>query len=288
MFFALTNQAAAQQTKSPKTRPPNKNMETQKQTNHERLIDDYFQTLNEPNEKRRFEMIQKIWATDAVFVSPVGKAAGHQAINEQIQGFQRQSPGARVRRIGAIETLHDDYLRFDFEAVAPDGKAFVGGVDFAAVKNGKLQTVAGFFDAAPKRPTNQTAAENINLVKGIYKAFNTGDYQAVLGYFAPTIEWISAESSPLADASPYRGLESVRNGVFARIAATSPELKIRADEIFAVEEKVVALGYYYDFPQKSGAPVEAQVAHVWTILGGRIVKFQQYTDTRKLAESNAK
>lgn len=54
------------------------------------------------------------------------------------------------------------------------------------------------------------------------------------------------------------------------------------------EEKVVALGYYYDFPQKSGAPVEAQVAHVWTISSNRIVKFQQYTDTRKLAEFTAK
>lgn len=76
----------------------------------------------------------------------------------------------------------------------------------------------------------------------------------------------------------------MQNGVFARIAAASPKLRIRADEIFAVEEKVVALGYYRDFPQKSDVPVQAQVAHVWTISNNQIVKFQQYTDTRKLAE----
>ena len=188
LIFGFANQATAQRTKPQKTDLQNKVMQTQKQTVHQRLIDDYFTTLNEPDEKRRYELIQKIWAADGTFVSPIGKAVGHREINRQIRGFQRQSPGARVRRASDIETLHADYLRFDFKAVAPDGKAFIGGVDFATVKNGKLQTVADFFDATPEQKTNQAGAENIKLVNRIYEAFNRGDYQTVLEFFAPTIE----------------------------------------------------------------------------------------------------
>jgi ketosteroid isomerase-like protein len=280
---------------------PNKTMQStnDKQPNQSReaanfdeLIDCYFDSLNETDFERRRQIIKQAWAKDPTFVSPVGKAESHNAIEAQIEGFQKQFPKAEVRRTSEIEVLENDYIRFAFEAADADGKVFIRGVDFAVVRNGKLQSVVGFFDLAPTRTNQERKAEslrnvmskeNINVVNQIYNAFNKGDFTAVLEFFDSSIEWIAADSSPLADQSPYRGLNVVRDKVLAQIAVRSPELKIRVEEIFAVEDKVVMLGYYHNFPQTLGATFQVQVAHVWTISKGKAVKFQQYMDTYKLA-----
>ena len=86
--------------------------------------------------------------------------------------------------------------------------------------------------------------ENIGVTNSIYKAFNQGDFPAVLELLDPRIEWVAADNSPLADRSPYRGLNEVREGVFERIAAGFPGLTIRVDELFEEGDKVVMLGVY--------------------------------------------
>jgi uncharacterized protein len=127
--------------------------------------------------------------------------------------------------------------------------------------------------------------ENINLINHLYEAFNHGNFPAVLDLFDPAIEWIAADNSPLADRSPYYGLDEVREGVFMRIAAGFPGLTIRVDELIDAGEKIVVLGVYHGVRKLTGKQIQVQVAHIWTIAAGRVVKFQQYTDTYQLAES---
>jgi uncharacterized protein len=127
--------------------------------------------------------------------------------------------------------------------------------------------------------------ENIKIVDKIYEAFNHGNYAAVLDFFGTRFEWFAADHSPLADQSPYRGLDAVREGVFDRIAAGFEYLRIKPDEIFGAGDKVVMLGYYDGLFKANGNRFEAQVAHVWTLAGGKAVKFQQYVDTLQIAES---
>src|SRR4051794_19085923 len=107
--------------------------------------------------------------------------------------------------------------------------------------------------------------ESINLVKKIYDAFNSRKYSTVLEYFSHDFEWVAAETSPLADRSPYHGTNEVRDWVFGRIAAGFEKLEVRVDEIFGVSDKVVALGYYESIYQGSTAGEPTQVAHLWTI-----------------------
>jgi ketosteroid isomerase-like protein len=77
----------------------------------------------------------------------------------------------------------------------------------------------------------------------------------------------------------------VRDGVFARIAAGLPGLTIKVNELFeAGENKVVMLGYYDGVFKTIGKPIHAQVAHVWTLAGGKVIRFQQYADTYQLTE----
>jgi uncharacterized protein len=127
--------------------------------------------------------------------------------------------------------------------------------------------------------------ENIGVINRIYEAFGQRDFAAVLDLFGPTIEWIAALNSPLADRSPYRGLDEVREGTLMRIAANFESLMVRVDEIFSAGDKVVALGFYDGVYNANGKRFQAQVAHIWTLADGKAIKFQQYVDTYQLAES---
>lgn len=127
--------------------------------------------------------------------------------------------------------------------------------------------------------------ENIKITNNIYEKFNRRNYSAVLGFFSANFEWFAADHSPLADRSPYRGLDEVREGVFDRIAASTERLIIKPNEVFDAADKVVMLGYYDGINKGSGKQYQAQVAHVWTFKAGKAIKFQQYVDTFQIAET---
>lgn len=57
---------------------------------------------------------------------------------------------------------------------------------------------------------------------------------------------------------------------------TSP---LTPQEYVADGDQVVALGPYTDTRKRSGQPLDAQFAHVWTIADGTVTAFQQYADT---------
>lgn len=126
---------------------------------------------------------------------------------------------------------------------------------------------------------------NMQAVKFIYAAFADGNIPALLALFDPAIEWIAAENSPLADRSPYRGLNQVLEGVFTRIGLEFPGLKIQVDELLNAGDKIVMLGRYHGVRKSTGKEFHAQAVHVWTMAGERATKFQQYLDTYEVAQT---
>lgn len=127
--------------------------------------------------------------------------------------------------------------------------------------------------------------QNIGIINKVYDAFNSREYETVLSFFNPQMEWIAADNSPLSDKNPYHGIDAIREGVFGRIAAGFEKLNVRIDEIFAADNKVVVLGYYDGIPRSNGKQSFTQLAHIWTLTNGKPVKFQQYIDTYKVSES---
>ncbi len=258
-------------------------MEQHNHINFDSLINDYFDTLNELDEKRRMALIQRVWATEGTFVSPFGNVRGHSAINDLIGSVHKQIPQSATVRTTEIEVLQTNYLRFNFEVRRPDNTALVSGVDFATIENGKLKLVAGFADAAQPSDKTLTHQEIVSTVKHMYQAFNSGAVATWFTFFAPTFEWHAADNSPIADHSPYCGLNKVRDEVLPRLASLFPGMQLRIDEIIATDNKAVMLGYYYNLRRKEGGTTEAQVAHILTFENSKIIKFQQYLDTYKFA-----
>ena len=127
------------------------------------------------------------------------------------------------------------------------------------------------------------SAENVAVVKGIYEAFATGDIPAVLGAMSPDIEWNEAENFPYSDGNPYRGPDAILGGVFARIGGEWDGFAVEPSEFVDGGDTVVMTGRYTGTYKATGRSMNPQVAHFWTLHGGKVVQFQQLVDTLAVA-----
>ena len=129
--------------------------------------------------------------------------------------------------------------------------------------------------------------ENVALVKGIYEAFGAGDVPAVLGAMSGDIVWNEAENFPLADRNPYVGPDAIVQGVFARLGSDWEGFTVVPEEYLDAGDTVVMLGRYRGTCRATGRAVNAQLAHVWRIEGGKAKDFRQLTDTLQFALATA-
>jgi len=134
---------------------------------------------------------------------------------------------------------------------------------------------------ADRSKTDSTS--NARLVSSLYEAFGRGDVPAVLGMFDQNLVWEEAEGSTYADKSPYRGPQAVAEGLFQRLGTEWNGFRVNPQQIIDGGETVVVLGRYAGTYKRTGKPLDSQFAHVWTVRNGRVVKFQQYTDTAQYA-----
>jgi uncharacterized protein len=116
-------------------------------------------------------------------------------------------------------------------------------------------------------------------ITAAYAAFARNDPSVLFGAMADSIEWREAEGNPLADRNPYRGAQAIGEGVFARLVDAIDHFTAVPDRIIDGGNDVVALGRYGGTMKASGERLDCQFCHVWHFEDGRIVGFQQYTDT---------
>jgi uncharacterized protein len=120
---------------------------------------------------------------------------------------------------------------------------------------------------------------NVDVVRGMYEAFIRGDVPSVMSVLDPEIEWLEADNFIYADGNPYVGPNAVLEGVFMRLATEWDGFTVAPQEILDAGEIVIARGYYSGAYKKTGMQVRAQFAHFFTLRDGKVIKFQQYTDT---------
>ena len=126
--------------------------------------------------------------------------------------------------------------------------------------------------------------ETVQLIRGMYDAFGTGDVATVLGQMDQSIEWREAENFMYADRNPYVGPQAILEGVFMRLGSEWAPFTITPEEWLDAGNQIVVLGTYHATHKATGREVRAQFAHVWAVKGQRVVRFQQYTDTKQFAD----
>ncbi len=126
--------------------------------------------------------------------------------------------------------------------------------------------------------------ENVALIRDLYEAFGRGDVPSVLGQMDQGIEWREAENFIYADRNPYVGPQAILEGVFMRLGTEWEGFTVTPEEWLDAGNHIVVLGIYSGTHKETGREVRAQFAHVWGVHGGRVVRFQQYTDTKQFAD----
>jgi ketosteroid isomerase-like protein len=128
------------------------------------------------------------------------------------------------------------------------------------------------------------AADNVEFVKSAYKAFANGDVPTVLAAFDDKIEWNESEGNRYNPGHAFVGPAAIVVGVFARVMNDIEGFEIRPERFVADGDTVVMLGRYWGAKaHASGEPVDVQVAHVWDLKDGKLIRFQQYVDTLHFA-----
>lgn len=117
-----------------------------------KLVDRYIEMWNETDAAKRRRLIAEIWTADAIYVDPVLRGEGRDGIHAMVGQVHERFPGHSFRRTGDVDS-HNGHLRFGWALAPEGGPPVVKGVDFAAVADGRLASVTGFFDAvAPQQP----------------------------------------------------------------------------------------------------------------------------------------
>lgn len=120
-------------------------------------------------------------------------------------------------------------------------------------------------------------------IKSAYEAFGRNDPSVLFGAMDPAITWNEAEGNPLADRNPYIGPQAVGEGVFGRLVAAIDNFSAVPHTMIDGSDYVVVLGRYGGTVKASSAALDAEFCHVYRFRDGKVVGFQQYTDTAQWA-----
>jgi ketosteroid isomerase-like protein len=123
-------------------------------------------------------------------------------------------------------------------------------------------------------------AENTKVVQDAYAAFGRGDIPALLGYMADDIQWrpVIGTAKHVPFSGERRGKASVAE-FFKQVAESEDFQQFEPREFVAQGEKVVALGHYRAVTKATGRSFESDFVMVFTLRGGKVAAFQEFTDS---------
>lgn len=129
--------------------------------------------------------------------------------------------------------------------------------------------------------------ENVAIVHQAYTNFTTGNIPALLAQLSDDVTW----QLPEMENVPFSGKRTTPAGVgefFALVNESEEPLQFEPREMVAQGDKVVSIGYYKWRLKANGREFDSDFAHVFTIRGGKIVVFHEFTDTAACTNAYAK
>ncbi|WP_086477805.1 MULTISPECIES: ester cyclase [Arenibacter] len=177
----------------------------------------------------------------------------------------------------------------DFFGIPATGNTVnINGVTLVKMRQGKIAQEQDFMDNMVflQQLGIQSDPHNMTVVDSIYNSFSIGDIPTVLSLMDPNIVWNEAEGNSYADGNPYKGPQAVLDGIFTRIKEDHEFFKLADIQLYEMaNNQVLATLRYRATLKKNGAPIDAQAAHLWSLKGRKIIRFQQFVDTKQLHEA---
>ncbi|HJP79318.1 MAG TPA: nuclear transport factor 2 family protein [Pseudonocardiaceae bacterium] len=124
-------------------------------------------------------------------------------------------------------------------------------------------------------------ADDVDVIRAHYAASDRGDLAGMLAPLAADAEWTEMAGFPYAGT--YIGPDAVRDNVFARIGAEWEGYTASVEEVIGAEDGVVlGIGTYSGTFRATGRHMSARFVHVWRLSGGKVRRFEQFTDTERV------
>jgi uncharacterized protein len=127
------------------------------------------------------------------------------------------------------------------------------------------------------------SAENVEIVRRAYEAFNSGDPEAAIELLDPEVRWILPAHFP--DAETWSGRGSVVEGLASRMGSWDA-LAIDVQELIDAGDRVVALVHISGRAALTGLELAGMGvdAHVWTLRNGLATEVKMYGGTSEAFE----
>lgn len=121
------------------------------------------------------------------------------------------------------------------------------------------------------------------VVKAHYDANIRRDLDGMLAPIGPETEWIEMAGFPCAGT--FRGRDEIVNNVFAALGAMFDDYTFTLERLLDAGDDVIAIGNYTARHKKTGKSFNARVVHVWSAQAGRVRRFEQFADTKLVADA---
>jgi ketosteroid isomerase-like protein len=125
--------------------------------------------------------------------------------------------------------------------------------------------------------------ENVEIVRGAYEEFNSGNIPGVLERLDPEVEWTEPGGGK-APSGTFRGPESVGQDVFSAVPENFDEFSAEPAEFRDEDDKVIVTGRFKG-TAKSGAELDAAFEHVFELADGKIVRFNNDVEEEAWAQA---
>lgn len=117
---------------------------------HDDVIDNYANSLIEPDESRRIAFLELVWADDCTVILPDMCLRGRADVNAHISRIQREYYGAATPTLIGTRDVTDRFLRFEWRILTPLGDVVNEGVNFADLdEDGRITRLVVFFGFRP-------------------------------------------------------------------------------------------------------------------------------------------
>lgn len=122
-----------------------------------------------------------------------------------------------------------------------------------------------------------TAANPADVIHEGYVRFNRGELDWLVDQMHPDIVW--QDSTRMPDARTYEGIDDVRR-FLASFQRHWDDLRWEPEAVIAspAGDRVLALVRFVASGRVSGATVDAAIAHVYELEGGRVLRVRTFFD----------
>jgi ketosteroid isomerase-like protein len=127
------------------------------------------------------------------------------------------------------------------------------------------------------------AQDNVQALRDVFEAFNSGDLGRVIAFTHPDFEGVVP---PELSAEPdiYRGHDGIRR-YFQSFEEAMTEIRFHADRLWDAGESVAVAARLTAKGRQTAISVEQQFVLVWTFRDGMAIRVQAYVSLPEALES---